>query len=78
MEQNTLKDKIRGSLIAGAAGDALGYEVEFMSSRAILSRFGEHSITKFALDNDGKVLISDDTQMTLFTAILDAGNASMV
>ena len=77
MEQNTLKDKIRGSLMAGAAGDALGYEVEFMSSRAILSRFGEHGITKFALDNDGKVLISDDTQMTLFTAILDAGNASM-
>ncbi len=68
MEQNTLKDKIRGSLMAGAAGDALGYEVEFMSSRAILSRFGEQGITKFALDNDGKALISDDTQMTLFTA----------
>ena len=68
MEQNTLKDKIRGSLMAGAAGDALGYEVEFMSSRAILSRFGEQGITKFALDNNGKALISDDTQMTLFTA----------
>ena len=68
MEQNTLKDKIRGSLMAGAAGDALGYEVEFMSRRAILSRFGEQGITKFALDNDGKALISDDTQMTLFTA----------
>lgn len=61
-------DSIRGSLMAGAVGDALGYEVEFMSRRSILSRFGENGITKFALDNNGKALISDDTQMTLFTA----------
>ena len=68
MEHDTLKDKIRGCLMAGAAGDALGYEVEFMSRRAIISRFGENGITKFALDSNGKALISDDTQMTLFTA----------
>ena len=68
MEQETLKDKIRGCLMAGAAGDALGYEVEFMSRHSILSRFGENGITKFALSNNGKALISDDTQMTLFTA----------
>lgn len=68
MEQEKLKDKIRGCLIAGAAGDALGYEVEFMSRRTILSRFGEQGITMFALDNYDKALISDDTQMTLFTA----------
>ncbi len=61
-------DSIRGSLMAGAAGDALGYEVEFRSRRAILSRFGEQGITKFALDDNGKALVSDDTQMTLFTA----------
>ena len=68
MEQKALKDKIRGCLMAGAAGDALGYEVEFMSRREILSRFDEQGITKFALDRNGKALISDDTQMTLFTA----------
>lgn len=68
MDQETLKDKIRGCLMAGAAGDALGFEVEFMSLRAILSRFGEQGITKFALDDNCKALISDDTQMTLFTA----------
>lgn len=45
-----IKDKVRGCLIAGAAGDALGYEVEFMSRRAILSRFGEYGIAKFDLD----------------------------
>ena len=39
-----------------------------MSRRTILSRFGEQGITMFALDNYDKALISDDTQMTLFTA----------
>lgn len=29
METNTVKDRIRGSLIGGASGDALGYPVEF-------------------------------------------------
>lgn len=61
-------DSIRGCLMAGAAGDALGYEVEFVRRRSILSRFGEQGITTFALDGNGKALISDDTQMTLFTA----------
>ena len=61
-------DSIRGSMMAGAAGDALGYEVEFKSRRTILSRFGDQGITKFALDSNGKALISDDTQMSLFTA----------
>ena len=61
------KDRIRGCLIGGAAGDALGYEVEFLREGQIFSRFGEHGITKYELHN-GKALISDDTQMTLFTA----------
>lgn len=63
-----VKDCIRGSLIAGAAGDALGYPVEFMSRNAILLKYGESGITQFELDNNGKALVSDDTQMTLFTA----------
>lgn len=32
MENNKLKDRIRGSLIGGAIGDALGYPVEFIYS----------------------------------------------
>ncbi len=63
-----VKDCIRGSLMAGAAGDALGYPVEFMSRNAILARYGDRGITEFKLDSDGKALVSDDTQMTLFTA----------
>lgn len=63
-----VQDCIRGSLMAGAAGDALGYTVEFMNRNSILSRYGVRGITEFELDNNGNALISDDTQMTLFTA----------
>ena len=74
---NTLQDRIRGSLIGGAIGDALGYPVEFIYSfEGIQARYGERGITRldtkqFWLGDDeqsGKAVISDDTQMTLFTA----------
>lgn len=60
-------DKFRGCLLAGAAGDALGFEVEFLSEEAIFERFGETGITEYYLHR-GVAEISDDTQMTLFTA----------
>ncbi len=63
-----VKDCIRGSLMAGAAGDALGYPVEFMSRNAIHTQYGNKGITQFELDHNDKALVSDDTQMTLFTA----------
>lgn len=70
-KEQTLKERVRdcicGSLMAGAAGDALGYPVEFMSRNAILSKYGSNGITRFELDKNGKALVSDDTQMTLFT-----------
>lgn len=56
-----------GCLIGSAAGDALGYEVEFMCEKEIFSKFGASGITDYVLHN-GNALISDDTQMTLFTA----------
>lgn len=66
---NTLQDRIRGSLIGGAIGDALGYPVEFIDFFVdIQARYGERGITRFELGHNGKALISDDTQMTLFTA----------
>ena len=62
-------DKIRGCMIGGAIGDALGYPVEFKSISDIRSIFGNEGITEYVLDEkSGKALISDDTQMTLFTA----------
>ena len=72
---NTLQDRIRGSFIGGAAGDALGYPVEFLKDfKKIRDVYGEDGITKltppWSVDGDkcDKALISDDTQMTLFTA----------
>lgn len=63
-------DAIRGSLIGGAAGDALGYAVEFVREDYIFNRYGKKGITEYELDEKtGKVIISDDTQMMLFTAV---------
>lgn len=68
-EPCVIRDRIRGSLIGGAAGDALGYPVEFMSLREIKKHYGSNGITDYSLDpGTGEALISDDTQMTLFTA----------
>ncbi|MBQ6111707.1 MAG: ADP-ribosylglycohydrolase family protein [Synergistaceae bacterium] len=66
-------NRVRGSLIAGAAGDALGYVVEFMGLGAIKNTYGENGITEYDLkpkflSQSGKGFISDDTQMNLFTA----------
>lgn len=60
-------DRYRGCLIGGAAGDALGYPVEFLRYSEIKKRFGINGITEYVLD-EGIARISDDTQMTLFTA----------
>lgn len=60
-------NKIRGCLIGGAVGDALGYAVEFMKDSEIFRTYGSAGITEYALMN-GVAEISDDTQMTLFTA----------
>ena len=62
-------DRIRGCLIGGAAGDALGYKVEFVSYDEIIKAYGPSGITSYAIDpSSGKALFSDDTQMSLFTA----------
>ena len=68
-EKEARLDAVRGCIYGGAVGDALGYPVEFDSERAIFSRYGSKGITEYETDRrTGKALISDDTQMTLFTA----------
>ncbi len=62
-----MQDRLRGCLLAGAAGDALGYAVEFLSEEMIFRHWGERGITVYRL-KDGRAGFSDDTQMTLFTA----------
>lgn len=51
-----------GCLVGGAIGDAMGYPIEFMKEYQIKAKYG--LVKSFV----GKPLISDDTQMTLYTA----------
>ncbi|MCH5153926.1 MAG: ADP-ribosylglycohydrolase family protein [Clostridiales bacterium] len=67
MDTHKKQDKFLGCLIGGAAGDALGYAVEFDSLKQIYSVYGKGGIREYSLEGS-KALISDDTQMTLFTA----------
>ncbi len=60
--------RVRGCLLGGAVGDALGYPIEFSSLDRIRASHGERGVTGFVPGAHGVVgRISDDTQMTLFT-----------
>lgn len=63
-----LRDRFRGSLLAGAVGDALGAGVEFKSRQAIVDAFGEDGVRTYVTAYGRKGAITDDTQMLLFTA----------
>ena len=62
------KELIRGCLLGGAAGDALGAPVEFMSKEEICAQYGPEGVTHYVEFPDGTGAVTDDTQMTLFTA----------
>lgn len=62
------RDRALGCLVGSAVGDALGYAVEFEQWPYIRNTYGNRGITRYKLSRQGKALISDDTQMTLFTA----------
>ncbi len=58
----------RACLLGGAIGDALGAPIEFDDWPAIRSRFGRCGLTEL-VPHDGRLgAITDDTQLTLFTA----------
>ncbi len=67
MQRKSL-EYFRGCLLGGAVGDALGAPVEFMHLAEIRSRFGQAGIHSIATDETRHAHITDDTQMTLFTA----------
>ena len=50
-------NKILGCLVGGAAGDALGYAIEFNREDWIFSRYGSTGISEYELTN-GKAIIS--------------------
>ncbi|MFP4649261.1 MAG: ADP-ribosylglycohydrolase family protein [Halorhodospira sp.] len=62
------QERFLGCLLAGAVGDALGAPVEFLSRDEIRRRFGSEGVTRYAPAYGGLGRITDDTQMTLFTA----------
>lgn len=57
-----------GCLLGGAVGDALGAAVEFLSLAEIRKTFGPRGIRDFSPAYGTTGAITDDTQMTLFTA----------
>jgi ADP-ribosyl-[dinitrogen reductase] hydrolase len=78
-EQRASRAHYRGCLLGGAIGDALGAPVEFDSLAAIRRKHGVYGVRHYlpAYGRDGGA-ITDDTQMTLFTAegVIRADNRS--
>ena len=63
-----LQSRFRGCLLGGAVGDALGAPVEFLDLDEIVRAYGEQGIRDYAPAYGKLGAITDDTQMTLFTA----------
>lgn len=63
MTELSRRDRVLGCLLGGAVGDALGARVEFLSIDEIRRRHGPAGVT----DLEAPGLVTDDTQMTLFT-----------
>lgn len=61
-------ERIKGCLLGGAVGDALGAPVEFLEWNAIRATFGAQGIVDFAPAYGRLGAVTDDTQMMLFTA----------
>ena len=62
------RDRVRGCLLGGALGDALGAGIEFLSLATIRGRYGAAGVTGLTSAYGVHAPLTDDTQMTLFTA----------
>jgi len=73
-----VRSRFSGCLLGGAVGDALGAPVELLDLDEIVSAYGEAGIRDYAPAYGKLGAITDDTQMTLFTAeaVLSAHVAS--
>jgi ADP-ribosylglycohydrolase len=64
------RSRVRGCLLGGAIGDALGAPVEFWSADRIRAECGDQGVRGYLpAGSTGTALITDDTQMTLFTVL---------
>lgn len=63
-----LRERYQGCLLGGAVGDALGAPMEFSPRSAIIGKYGPQGLTEMVPAYGKLGAITDDTQMTLFTA----------
>jgi ADP-ribosyl-[dinitrogen reductase] hydrolase len=61
----SFKSRVRGCLLGGALGDAIGADIEFLTWSQIQFEYGPDGLTDAPA---GTLEFTDDTQMTLFTA----------
>jgi ADP-ribosyl-[dinitrogen reductase] hydrolase len=75
-----VRSRFSGCLLGGAVGDALGAPVEFLDLDEIVRAYGGQGIRDYAPAYGKLGAITDDTQMTLFTAeaVLSAHLASVL
>jgi len=67
-ERPHVEMRIRGCLFGGAVGDAMGAPIEFDSIARIRKRFGPRGVTDYQPAYGRRGAITDDTQMSIFTA----------
>lgn len=75
MSSEETTDRAVGCLVAGAVGDALGAPIEFDSLDRIRAQHGPAGLAGFVPAYGRRGAITDDTQMTLFTAEALIGRA---
>ncbi|EIV93039.1 ADP-ribosylglycohydrolase [Frankia sp. QA3] len=63
-----MRDRVRGCLLGGALGDALGAGIEFQSLAEIRQEHGPAGVVRLTEAYGVHAPLTDDTQMTLFTA----------
>ena len=62
------REHFKGCLMGGAIGDAFGAPVDLLSFAEIKKEYGDQGLLDLVCDEKGKAIITDDTQLTLFTA----------
>ncbi len=68
MTNKRTTEHFKGCILGGAIGDALGAPIEFISIDQIRSTYGDRGLADYSEAYGRNGAITDDTQMTLFTA----------
>ncbi len=66
-QQQDFRGRVRGCLLGGAVGDALGAGIEFDSLEQIRAAHGAPGVTDYVPAFGRRGAITDDTQLTMFT-----------